>query len=126
MNGAMDDKRPDPDQLLARVQQEDQRRQHGRLKIFLGAAAGVGKTYSMLQAAHDKLTEGVDVVVGYVEPHGRKETEALLEGLEQIPPRTSEHRGTTLREFDLDAALTRRPFEMLAIVRPMRGTSLSL
>ena len=109
MNGAMDDKRPDPDELLARVQHEDQRRQHGRLKIFLGAAAGVGKTYSMLQAAHDRLAEGVDVIVGYVEPHSRPETAALLNGLEVIPPLMIEYRGTQLREFDLDAALKRHP-----------------
>ncbi len=109
MNGAMDDKRPDPDELLARVQQEDQRRQRGRLKIFLGAAAGVGKTYSMLQAAHDKRAEGIDVVVGYIEPHSRPETAALLGGLEVIPPLLVEYRGTQLRDFDLDAALKRHP-----------------
>ena len=109
MNGAMDDKRPDPDELLARVQHEDQRSRRGRLKIFLGAAAGVGKTYSMLQAAHDKLAEGVDVVVGYIEPHSRPETAALLEGLEIVPPLLVEYRSTQLRDFDLDAALQRQP-----------------
>ncbi len=105
----MGDKRPNPDELLVRLQQEDLRRQRGRLKIFLGAAAGVGKTYSMLQAAHDKLAEGVEVVVGYVEPHSRPETAALLEGLEAIPPLLVEYRGTRLSEFDLDAALKRHP-----------------
>ncbi len=105
----MDDQRRDPDQLLARVQPEDQHNRRGRLKIFLGAAAGVGKTYSMLQAAHDRLVEGVDVVVGYVEPHSRPETAALLAGLEALPPLTVEARGAQLREFDLDAALTRHP-----------------
>lgn len=109
----MDDKRPDPDELLARIQQEDRRRRHGRLKIFLGAAAGVGKTYSMLQTAHDKLAEGVDVVVGYVEPHSRPETAALLEGLEVIPPLMVDYRGAKLREFDLDAALKRHPVLIL-------------
>ncbi len=109
MNGAMDDKRPDPDELLARVQQENQRRQRGRLKIFLGAAAGVGKTYSMLQAAHDRLAEGIDVAVGYIEPHSRPETAALLDGLEIVPPLLVEFRGTQLRDFDLDAALKRHP-----------------
>ena len=105
----MDDKRPDPDELLARVTQESLRSQRGRLKIFLGAAAGVGKTYSMLQAAHDRLAEGVDVVVGYIEPHSRPETAALLDGLEVIPPLMVEYRGTKLRDFDLDAALQRHP-----------------
>ncbi|MBI1258504.1 MAG: DUF4118 domain-containing protein [Chloroflexi bacterium] len=105
----MDDKRPDPDELLARVQHEESRRQRGRLKIFLGAAAGVGKTYSMLQAAHDRLAEGIDVVVGYIEPHSRPETAALLKGLEVIPPLMMDYRGTQLRDFDLDAALQRRP-----------------
>ena len=105
----MDDKRPDPDELLARVQDEDRRRRRGRLKIFLGAAAGVGKTYSMLQSAHDRLAEGVEVVVGYVEPHNRPETAVLLDGLEAIPPLMVDYRGTQLREFDLDAALKRHP-----------------
>ncbi|MFN8447670.1 MAG: sensor histidine kinase KdpD [Anaerolineae bacterium] len=105
----MGDRRPDPDELLARVQHEALRRHRGRLKIFLGAAAGVGKTYSMLQAAHDKLAEGVDVVVGYVEPHSRPETAALLDGLEVIPPLMVEYRGAKLRDFDLDAALKRHP-----------------
>ncbi len=109
MNDLMDDKRPDPDELLARVQHEESRRQRGRLKIFLGAAAGVGKTYSMLQAAHDRLAEGIDVVVGYIEPHSRPETAALLKGLEVIPPLMMDYRGTQLRDFDLDAALQRRP-----------------
>ncbi len=101
--------RPDPETLLARVQAEETQQRRGRLKIFFGAAAGVGKTYAMLEAAREKRAEGVDVVVGYVEPHGRHETEALLDGLECLPPRTVEYRGVTLREFDLDAALARRP-----------------
>src|SRR5262249_26052274 len=81
----------------------------GRLKVFFGYAAGVGKTFAMLEAARREKSEGVDVVVGYVEPHGRKETEDLLEGLESIPTRVVEYRGVQLREFDLDAALKRRP-----------------
>ncbi len=109
----MDDKRPDPDEFLARVQHEALRSRRGRLKIFLGAAAGVGKTYSMLQAAQDRLAEGVDVVVGYVEPHSRPETAILLEGLEVIPPLLVGYRGTTLHDFDLDAALKRRPALLL-------------
>jgi two-component system sensor histidine kinase KdpD len=101
--------RPDPDALLARVKEEEARERRGRLKVFFGAAAGVGKTYAMLEAAREQRADGVDVVVGYVETHRRAETEALLERLEVLPARTSEYRGATLREFDLDAALARRP-----------------
>lgn len=101
--------RPDPDALLARVKEEEARRQRGRLKIFFGAAAGVGKTYAMLETAREQQAAGVDVVVGLVETHGRAETEALLEGLSTLPSRVVEYRGTTLRELDLDAALARRP-----------------
>jgi two-component system sensor histidine kinase KdpD len=101
--------RPDPDLLLARVQSEEQKARRGRLKVFFGATAGVGKTYAMLEAARQRKREGVDVVAGYVEPHGRVETEALLEGLERIPFLESEYRGARLREFDLAAALRRKP-----------------
>jgi two-component system sensor histidine kinase KdpD len=103
------EQRPDPDILLARVQAEQARERRGKLKVFLGAAAGVGKTYAMLEAARARRATRLDVVVGYVEPHGRPETEALLEGLEQLPPRLIEYHGTHVREFDLDAALARRP-----------------
>jgi two-component system sensor histidine kinase KdpD len=103
------EQRPSPDALLARVQREDAKRRRGRLKIFLGAAAGVGKTYAMLLAAREKRAEGLDVVVGIVETHGRADTAALLEGLEILPPRMAEYRGASLREFDLDVALKRRP-----------------
>ena len=105
--------RPDPDQLLARVQEHEARQKRGHLKIFFGMAAGVGKTYAMLSAARRLKEAGVDVVVGYVEPHGRPETEALLAGLETLPVRVSEYRGTTLREFDLDRALDRKPAVIL-------------
>jgi len=101
--------RPDPDALLARVKEEETRQRRGKLKVFFGAAAGVGKTYAMLQAAREARDDGVDVVVGYVETHGRAETEALLEGLEVLPARVVDYRGATLREFDLDGALARRP-----------------
>jgi two-component system, OmpR family, sensor histidine kinase KdpD len=101
--------RPNPDELLARIKGDEAREHRGRLKVFFGMAAGVGKTYAMLEAARTRQAEGLDVVVGYVEPHGRPETEALLDGLEQLPARAVEHRGATLREFDLDAALARRP-----------------
>jgi len=102
-------KRPDPDALLARVKEEEASQRRGRLKMFFGAAAGVGKTYAMLEAARQQRAGGVDVVVGYVETHGRAETDALLEGLEILPPRQVEYRGATLREFDLDRALARHP-----------------
>jgi two-component system sensor histidine kinase KdpD len=103
------DPRPDPDALLARVREEQARQLRGKLKVFFGAAAGVGKTYAMLEAARAQKVAGVDVVIGWVETHGRAETEALLTGLEQLPPRAVEYRDTTLHEFDLDAALARRP-----------------
>src|SRR5262245_778804 len=105
----MNDNRPDPDALLSRVQEEEAQQAHGKLKIFFGATAGVGKTYAMLEAAHERRKEGVDVVVGWVDTHGRAETEVLLEGLEVLPRRAVAYRGTTLDEFDLDAALARRP-----------------
>src|SRR5262245_30223090 len=101
--------RPDPDALLIRVKQEEARKRRGQLKVFFGAAAGVGKTYAMLEAAREQRADGVDVVVGYVETHGRAETDALLQGLEILPPRAADYRGATLREFDLDGALARRP-----------------
>src|SRR5712691_8997903 len=105
----MHDNRPDPDTLLARVREEEAQQTRGKLKIFFGATAGVGKTYAMLEAAHARRKEGVDVVVGWVDTHGRAETEALLAGLEVLPRRAVAYRGTTLGAFDLDAALARRP-----------------
>ena len=97
--------RPDPDALLQHARREDQ----GRLKIFLGAAPGVGKTYEMLVSGHARKAEGVDVVVGIVETHGRRETQALVEGLEVVPRRTVDYKGRTLDEMDIDAILARRP-----------------
>jgi two-component system sensor histidine kinase KdpD len=99
--------RPDPDQLLKRAQAEEARR--GKLKIFFGAVAGVGKTYSMLEAARYRKKESVDVIVGYVETHKRAETEALLEGLEILPRKTVFYKNVALPEFDIDAALKRNP-----------------
>ncbi|MGN6135819.1 MAG: DUF4118 domain-containing protein, partial [Aureliella sp.] len=101
--------RPNPDELLAKVKAEEAEAQRGSLKVFFGYAAGVGKTYGMLEDAQRAKSEGREVVVGYVEPHGRLETEALLEGLEVLPMRKIEYRGVTLREFDVDAALARHP-----------------
>ena len=101
--------RPDPDVLLKRVQDEEIRKARGKLKIFFGATAGVGKTYAMLQAAHEQKREGTDVLAGVVVTHGRAETEELLRGLETLPMRGVDHRGVRLEEFDLDGALARRP-----------------
>lgn len=105
----MNIERPDPDALLARVEREEQQEKRGRLKIFFGAAAGVGKTYEMLLTAHTKRQKGVDVVVGLVETHERQETIAVLQGLEVLPPKLVQYRGMVRREFDLDGALKRRP-----------------
>jgi two-component system sensor histidine kinase KdpD len=102
------EQRPSPEALLAEARREG-KGGLGRLKIFVGAAPGVGKTYEMLQAARAKLKEGVDVVVGVVETHGRKETEALVEGLEVIPRKPTVYVNRILNEFDIDAALKRRP-----------------
>ena len=105
------DTRINPDQLLAAIQKEEdpERHRRGHLKIFFGYAAGVGKTYTMLQAAHAAKNRGVDVVVGYVEPHARPETSALLAGLEIIPTKKVSYSGITLNEFDLDATILRAP-----------------
>jgi two-component system, OmpR family, sensor histidine kinase KdpD len=105
----MTNDRPNPDDLLARVKTNESASRRGKLKIFFGYAAGVGKTYAMLEAAARERAAGTDVVVGYVEPHGRPETEALLHGLEVIPPKLVPYRGINLRELDLDAALARHP-----------------
>ncbi len=105
----MVENRPNPDQLLAELQREEQSRERGKLKIFFGASAGVGKTYAMLAAAQAAKLEGVDVLVGLVETHGRKETIAMLQGLEVLPQKEIEYRGHALKEFDLDAALARKP-----------------
>ncbi len=105
--------RPDPDALLRRLQERERLERRAQLKIFFGAVAGVGKTYAMLTEAHERRRAGVDVVVGLVETHGRPETQALLEGLEVLPRRAVEYRGVTLAEFDLDAALARRPALLL-------------
>ncbi|QSN62167.1 sensor histidine kinase KdpD [Caballeronia sp. M1242] len=101
--------RPTPDELLDKLQREEAKRQRGRLKVFFGASAGVGKTFAMLQAARRRRDEGVDVVIGVVETHGRKETLALCAGLETLPPAHIDYRGRTLAEFDLDGALARKP-----------------
>ncbi|MBK6780447.1 MAG: sensor histidine kinase KdpD [Gemmatimonadetes bacterium] len=101
--------RPDPESLLARIRAEEAQAARGRLKIFFGANPGVGKTFAMLEEARARRREGVDVIVGVVETHGRTDTAALLEGLEVLPRRSVTHRGVALTEFDLDGALARRP-----------------
>ncbi|MBL8728285.1 MAG: sensor histidine kinase KdpD, partial [Planctomycetes bacterium] len=105
--------RPDPDRLLRQVQAAEAHGRRGRLKIYLGAAPGVGKTFAMLSAARRRLAQGHETVVGCVETHGRAETAVLLQGLEVLPLRSVEYRGTALREFDLEAALRRRPALLL-------------
>jgi len=105
----MTDGRPDPDQLLDRIKEEEIRAARGKLKIFFGASAGVGKTYAMLSAARQQVQQGTDVVIGVVETHGRKETKVLVEGLERLPLKDIEYRDKLLKEFDIDAALARNP-----------------
>ena len=119
--------RPDPDALLAALKKEEAKQCCGRLKIFLGMAAGVGKTYAMLEAAHAQQAAGTDVVIGYIETHRRLETDALVEGLPLVPRRSVEYRGTQLTELDLDAVLARRPQlvlvdELAHTNAPARGT----
>jgi two-component system sensor histidine kinase KdpD len=113
--------RPDPDALLAQLKRDEAKSTRGKLKIFFGMSPGVGKTYAMLQAARQKQAEGCEVVVGIVETHGRKETEALLEGMPIMPRLQIEYRGTTLSEMDLDAILTWHPG--LAVVDELAHTN---
>lgn len=105
----VEERRPSPEEMLQRAAEEEARARRGKLKVFFGFAPGVGKTYAMLEAARARRREGLDVVVGWLETHGRAETAALAEGLERISPRSLGHRGVTLEELDLDAALARRP-----------------
>ena len=115
----LDDQRPSPEALLEEARREE--KHVGKLKIFVGAAPGVGKTYEMLQSARAKLRDGVDVVVGVVETHGRKETEALLEGLAVLPRKRIDYKGRALEEMDLDGLLARRP--QLALVDELAHTN---
>jgi two-component system sensor histidine kinase KdpD len=104
-----EDDRPDPDALLAMVQREEEKSRRGRLRIFLGMAPGVGKTYAMLEAARLRMAEGRDVLAGIVETHAREDTEALMYGMPVLPRRRQDYKGHELAEFDLDAALAGRP-----------------
>ena len=113
--------RPNADELLARIQVEESQRTRGRLKIFLGYAAGVGKTYAMLDAARQRRAEGVDVVIAYVETHGRAETEQLAAGFETIPRQRVEYRGIALTEMDADAILARHP--QIAVIDELAHTN---
>ena len=101
--------RPDPDQLLEEIKAEEAQRKRGKMKIFLGYAAGVGKTYAMLEAARQRKEEGVDVIIGYIETHQRAETEAMVGELEGVPRRSIEYHGVALTEMDVDAVLERHP-----------------
>lgn len=114
----INDKRVDPPELLASIEKKGQ----GELTVFLGAAAGVGKTYAMLEAARERLTEGTDVVVGFMETHGRAETEALLKGIPVIPMRMQEYMGNAFKEMDLDVLLERQP--QLALVDELAHTNI--
>ncbi len=107
------DTRPDPDQLLEQLRGDDQRASRGKLRIYFGASAGVGKTYAMLSAAQRERKAGRDLLVGVVETHGRSETAELLTGLDVLPRKDMPYRGGTLKEFDLDAALARKPAVLL-------------
>src|ERR1700682_6066001 len=113
--------RPDPDEILARMKRDETAAARGKLKIFFGMSPGVGKTYAMLQAAQQREAEGGEVVISIVETHGRKETEALLEGMPIMPRTQIDYRGTTLTEMDLDAILTWHPG--LAIVDELAHTN---
>ena len=113
MSESRRDERPDPDALLARIEVERARAERGRLKIFFGASPGVGKTYAMLAEAQLLRAQGRDVVVGIVETHGRSETARLMAGLEVLPRKSVEYRDHVLEEFDLDAALARKPAILL-------------
>lgn len=101
--------RKSPDEILKQIKTKEHQEKQGKLKIFFGYAAGVGKTFAMLEAAHQAKKQGIDVVAGYIEPHARPETLALIEGLEEINPLIIQHKDINLREFDLDTAIARHP-----------------
>ena len=106
---ATTDNRPDPDELLAALKLEEEKSKRGKLKIFFGMCAGVGKTYTMLEAAKAEKLKGTDIIIGYVETHNRKETAELLDGFQIIPRKSYQYKSTTVQEMDLDAILARNP-----------------
>jgi two-component system sensor histidine kinase KdpD len=116
-----DDRRQDPDALLASIRRDEAREKRGRLKVFLGMCPGVGKTFAMLEAAQRELRAGRDIIVGYVESHQRKDTDALIAGLPQVPRLELAYRGVTLTELNLDAVLARRP--QIALVDELAHTN---
>ena len=103
-----DDNRPDPDDLLASLKFEEEKSKRGKLKIFFGMCAGVGKTYTMLQTAYAEKLKGSDIVIGYVETHNREETAKLAEGFELVPRKIYEYKSTSVQEMDLDAIIDRK------------------
>lgn len=118
----MSEERPNPESILKQIKKEESKKR-GRLKIFFGYAAGVGKTYAMLDAAHSEQKSGIDVVLGYIEPHSRPDTKALTEGFETIPVKKVPYRGMVLNEFDIDEALKRHP--QLILVDELAHTNAS-
>ena len=106
---SFDQIRPDPDELLASIMKEDEKSRRGKLKIFFGMCAGVGKTFTMLQTAQAEKLKGIDIIIGYVETHKRKETEELIEGFEIVPRKSYPYKSTSLEDMDLDAVIARRP-----------------
>jgi two-component system sensor histidine kinase KdpD len=107
------DNRPNPDELLASIKSEEEINKRGRLKIFFGMCAGVGKTYTMLQTAHAEKLKGTDIIIGYIETHNRKETAELAEGFELIPRKSYRYKSTTVQEMDLDSIIERKPRTVL-------------
>ena len=122
MNGFKEE-RPDPDELLASLISEEEKSKRGTLKIFFGMCAGVGKTYTMLEAAHAEKNKGLDIIVGYVETHNRQETAELVEGFEVIPRKTYEYKSTRVYEMDLDAIISRKP--QIVLVDEIAHTNVS-
>jgi len=103
------DHRPDPDELLASIIQDEEKSKRGKLKIFFGMCAGVGKTYTMLQAAKVEKAKGCDIIIGIVETHNRKETASLVEGFELVERKKHDYKSTQVQEMDLDAIIARKP-----------------
>ena len=116
-----EEERPDPEALLSAIKRQERKAVGGMLKIFFGMSAGVGKTFAMLQDGRERIKEGIDVVIGTVETHGRKETEELLQGYEILPPKRITYRGTDFSELDLDALLKRKP--KLALIDELAHTN---